>query len=187
MQCKRPHRILYVTRIEEGGVAKVVENLATGLDKDLFEPIVLFRSALETPFKKRLSNKGVKILSLYNAMPSSNISSKEGNLRNRNIGEKLKQTFNSNISNAYFSIKSLKEFIVEQAPEIRLYLKAFRDCKPDLVHTHHGTFVGKAEIAASALTGLPCISHRHGYERFTGFDAAFSRLLAGKIYISNCV
>jgi glycosyltransferase involved in cell wall biosynthesis len=186
MQSISPRRILHVTRIEEGGVARVVEDLVTGFDKDLFEPIVLCKSSVDTPFKRRLSNAGVKILSLYDTIPSK-IDSKEGNLRSRDIGAKLEKKFNSNIADAYFSIKSFKDFIVKQAPEIRLFLKVFRDCKPHLVHTHHNTSMGKAEIVASALSGLSCISHRHGYNKLSAFDIFFSLWIDSNIYISHDV
>jgi glycosyltransferase involved in cell wall biosynthesis len=105
--------------------------------------------------------------------------------KNRKIGERLNASFGNNISNAYFSIKSFKQFILKQIPEAKLFLSAFRAFQPDLIHTHHNTIAGKAEIIASNIAGFPCISHRHGYKKLSTFDILFSKIISANICISQ--
>jgi glycosyltransferase involved in cell wall biosynthesis len=183
MHRKKQRRILHISRIEEGGVAKVLENLVTSYERDEYEPVVLFKSSLESPLKQRLNRKGIKVLSLSNDTASSINSFVEK--KSRKIGERLNASFGNNISNAYYSLKSLKQFFLEQIPEAKLFLSAFRACQPDLIHTHHNTIAGKAEIIASNIAGLPCISHRHGYKKLSTFDILFSKIVSGNIYISH--
>ena len=60
----KPRRILYVTRISKGGVAVVLDQLARGLDKDLYEPVVLFDTPQSSAIRKELVSSDIKTIEL---------------------------------------------------------------------------------------------------------------------------
>ena len=182
----KPRKILYVTRIVDGGVATVIDNLARGLDRNCFEPIVLFDSTRQSTFRRNLSRSNIKTVDL--AEPSQNhVCPSSKGRKNRQIAGKVETLFGKKASGIYFSLKAFFEFSFHQAPKIRLFLKAIRQNKIDLVHTHHNLTLCKPELIAARIAGTPLVSHRHGYTNLTAFDIFFARFVDSTIYISNDV
>ena len=60
----KPRRILYVTRISKGGVAVVLEQLVRGLDKNLYEPVVVFDTPQSSTIRKDLVSSEIKTIEL---------------------------------------------------------------------------------------------------------------------------
>ena len=60
----KPRRILYITRISKGGVAVVLDQLARGLDKDLYEPVVVFDTPQSSTIRKELASSDIKTIEL---------------------------------------------------------------------------------------------------------------------------
>ncbi|MBW2740235.1 MAG: glycosyltransferase family 4 protein [Deltaproteobacteria bacterium] len=180
----KPRRILYVTRVVEGGLAIVVDQLARGLDRDRYEPVVLFDTARQSIIRKGLSESDIKTIDLKKC-EEEQASASPLPRKNRDIGGRVETCFGKRAHRFYFSLKAFREFLLQQAPRIALFVRTIKENDIDLVHTHHSLKIGKPEIIASWLTGVPCISHRHGYSNVTHFDKFFARFLDSVIYVSR--
>jgi len=180
----KPRRILYVTRIVEGGVAVVVDRLARGLDRDRYEPIVLFDTHKQSHIREKLSESDIKTINLTK-LTGEHVSDKPKPGRNKDIGAHLKAHFGERASQVYFSMKSAYKFMLWQMPKVSSFIKIIRENEIDLIHTHSELIHGKPEILAAWITGVPCISHNHGYFKLTHFDKTFARFVDSFIYISR--
>ena len=182
----KPRRILYIARISKGGVAVVMDQLARGLDKDFYEPVVVFDTPQSSTIRKELTCSSIKTIELVACrdLNQSKLIRKVDN--NRNFGEFLKADFGERVQNIYFALKSGYLFFRE-VPRIKMFLRIIRENKIDLVHTHSDLRRGKPEIVAARIAGVPCITHRHGYSNYNCFDMLFAKLVDNNIYISNDV
>lgn len=180
----KPRRILYVTQAIEGGVAVVVDQLARGLDRDRYEPIVLFDTHKQSHIREKLSESDIKTIDLTK-LTGEHVSDKPKLGRNKDIGVHLKACFGERARQVYFSMKSAYKFMLQQAPRIRSFMNVIRENGIELVHTHNELTHGKPEILAARLTGVRCISHNHGYPELTHFDKTFARFVDSFIYISR--
>lgn len=182
----KPRRILYVTQVVEGGVEAVVDRLARGLDRDRYEPVVLFDTTRQSIIRKGLSESDIRTIDLKKCeevqAPTSPVPRK-----NRNIGGRIEACFGKRAREFYFSLKAFRKFLLCQAPRIKLFVQAIRENKIDLIHTHNDLPRGKSEIIAARITGVPCISHNHGYPKMTLFDIFFARFVDTFIFISKDV
>jgi len=182
----KPRRILYVTLAADGGQAAVVERLAKGLDRDRYEPVVLFDTAKQSFIRDRLSESNIKTIDLRkNEDEQVSIGPKAS--KNRDVGSKVEAFLGKKARHFYFSLKALREFVLRQAPKISLLVKIIRENNIDLVHTHQSIVHGKPEIIAARIVGVPCISHRHGYSKLTHFDLFFAKFVDAFIYVSRDV
>ena len=175
-----------MTQIVVGGAAVVVDQLARGLDRNRYEPIVLFETARQSNIRESLSKSNIRTIDLRKCSVKQD--SPLANPRtDKGIGRKVETYLGGRARGLYFSLKDFYEFVLRQAPRIRLFLRAIRENKIDLVHTHHNLHFGKPEIIASWIAGVPIVSHFHGYYMFTHFDKMFSRFVDAFIYISKDV
>lgn len=182
----KPRKILYVTRVVEGGAAVVVDQLARGLNRDRYEPIVLFDTTRQSNIREGLSNSEIKTIDLR--MCKKEQASTSPLLRkNRDIGGRVEACFGKRACEFYFSLKAFRKFLLCQAPRIKLFVQAIRENKIDLIHTHSDLPGGKSEIIAARITGVPCISHNHGYPEMSLFDIFFARFVDTFIFISKDV
>jgi len=182
----KPRRILYVTRVVEGGLAIVVDHLARGLDRDRYEPVVLFDTAKQSIIRKGLSESDIKTIDLKKCEEERGPTSSP-HPENRNISARIEACFGERACEFYFSLKAFRKFLLCQAPRIKLFVQAIRENKIDLIHTHNDLPGGKSEIIAARITGVPCISHNHGYPKMTLFDIFFARFVDTFIFISKDV
>jgi len=180
----KPRRILYITRISKGGVAVVLDQLARGLDRRRYEPIVLFDTNRQSHIRQKLSESDIKTVDLGTFHNQQLFDSPQPKKR-RDIGAKVENHFGKSAANVYFSLKSFYQFLRHEAYKIRLYMRIIRENGIDLVHTHNDLNFGKPEIVAAWITGVPCISHNHAFYKLKYFDKIFSRFVDSFIYISN--
>lgn len=182
----KPRRVLHVSRNVDGGVATVVDHLARGLERDRYEPIVLFDSSKQSHIRKKLFKSDIKTIDL-NKFSVDQTATVSNHRKNKKIGSKVEAYFGKRSQQFYFSLKYFCKFMLWQVPRIKLFLRTIRENEIALVHTHHGLRIGKPEIIAARLAGVPCVSHCHGYQHLTHFDMIFSRFVASFIYISRDV
>jgi len=180
----KPRRILYITRISKGGVAVVLDQLARGLDRRRYEPIVLFDTNRQSHIRQKLFESDIKTIDL-GTFHNQQLFDSPQPIKSRNMGDRVENLFGKKACNTYFSLKSFYQFLCHDVPKIRLFLRIIRENGIDLVHTHNDLHRGKAEIVAAWITGVPCISHNHAFHKLTYFDKMFSRFIDSFIYISN--
>ena len=182
----KTRRILYVTRLVRGGVEVVLEQLAKGLDRNQYEPVVLIDTSIHSDFRERLSNAYIEIIELKKY--SENQTIKEPVIRKKkDIGERIEAALGRKVFQVYFSLRTLFDFFLKDLPQVKSYVKAIRENRIDLVHTHHDLRLSKPEVIASKICNVPCVGHRHAYLHYSYFDRVFIRFLKAVVYISKDV
>jgi glycosyltransferase involved in cell wall biosynthesis len=182
----KPRRVLHVTRVLNYGGATVVDRLTRALDKKLFEPIIAFDTHEQSNIRKNLSNSKIKTIDLKKPIDHPDIADSKPH-KSWNVSEFLESYFNMRARNAYLSLKNVRNFLFQQAPRIKIFLKLIKDNRIDIVHTHSDLYHGKPELCAARICGIPCILHAHGYSKFTPFEKFFDRFVDRFIFISNDV
>jgi glycosyltransferase involved in cell wall biosynthesis len=182
----KPIKILYVVRTVTGGVASVVEHMITSLDRKRFEPIVLFDTDRQSSFLRRMEVSGIKTVTLCSGTFFS-LQHGEPQQKNRNIGRNIEANLGKKVSEYYFSLKAFKMFITRDFQKIKSIVRLIRDYEIDIVHTHNSFIHSKPEVIASRITGVKCISHRHGYSTYCRFDRFFDLFVHRYVYISEDV
>jgi glycosyltransferase involved in cell wall biosynthesis len=180
----KTRRVLHVSRNINYGCGNVVDQLTRALDRKRYEPIIAFDTHELTSLRKKLYESGIKIVDLKKPFDSSAIKSTT-TVKSKTISEFLSSKFNTKAANVYLSLKGARKFALHQAPRIRSFLKLIRDHQIDLVHTHSNLNHGKPEIIAARVSGIPCVSHVHGYIEPTWFEKSFLIFVNAFIYISN--
>jgi glycosyltransferase involved in cell wall biosynthesis len=180
----RPYKVLHITRVAHGGVAVVVDQLARGLNRDSYEPLVLFDTPLHSNIRKKLFESDIKTIDLMRCWDTQG--SESHNLRrNRKVGRWVEIHFGKRACQSYLFLKSLCELLIWQLPKIRLLIRTFRENDIDLVHTHNHFSDAKEEIIAARITRIPCIAHSHSYPNLNYFDKLLTRFVSAFIYISK--
>ena len=180
----KPRRVLYIVRAVDGGAAVVAHQLARGLDKERYEPAVFFANNRRSHMRQMLVESDIKTIQLCTTRPEQRHYSNNSG-KNRNVAGWLETRFSKGASQVYVSLKSFYEFLRNQAPKAMLFVRTIRENGIDLVHTHSDLNNAKSEIIASWMTGVPCVSHVHGYIELSHFDNFFSRFVDAFIYIST--
>lgn len=182
----KSRKVLHILRGVEGGVPVVVHQIASHYESKRYEPIILFDTTKQSQIRKNLSESCFKTIEFKMASNKIAIDQTQSGKR-RNIGAWLKSCFGKRAAEAYFSLKASYEFMMRDAPKINLFVKAIRENGVNLIHTHSSICHCKAEIIAARITGVPCISHNHGYPKLTNFDKFFFRFVDMIIHISKDV
>ncbi len=177
---------MHITRAVKGGVAVVVDQLARGLNRNRYEPLVLFETQIQSDIRKRLHESDVKTIDLKLCL-GNQVYSFPKPRRSLNISGRLEKQIGNRAKRFYLSLKHLQKFLVRQVPRIKPFIRAFRENRVDLVHTHSNLYSGKPEIIAAWMLSIPCVCHNHGYLNLTHFDRLFSHLVNKFIYISKDV
>jgi len=183
----KPRRILYVTRISKGGVAVVMDHLVRGLDKELYESVVVFDTPQSSTIRKKLVSSDIKTIELMECRDLQHGKKKCEVPKKRSIGALLETYLGEKVRDIYVALKSGFSFFFRDIPRVKLFLRIIRENKIDLVHTHSDLRHGKPEIVAARMVGVPCVTHHHGYSDYTHFDTLFAGLVNTNIYISNDV
>lgn len=165
----KPRRVLHVLRSVEGGEPAVVDQLTNLLDRRRYEGIILFDTYHQSEIRKKLLQSDIKTI-VFKKCFDSRTSSLPKSRKNRNISKRLEAHFGREAGRIYLSLKAFSTFLNKQAPGIFPYIRAIRENRIDLVHTHSNLSQGKPEIIAAWLSGIPRVSHNHEYRVFYYFD-----------------
>ena len=165
----------------------VLDQLARGLNKDLYETVVLFDTAQSSTIRKELVSSDIKTIELVKCRDLEHGKKKSKVTGKKSIATWLKSHFGQGICDIYIALKSTSFFFSREIPRIKLFLSIVRKNKIDIVHTHSDLCRGKPEIVAAKIAGIPCITHHHGYANYNLFDKLFAGLVHTNIYISKSV
>ncbi|HID63265.1 MAG TPA: glycosyltransferase family 1 protein [Anaerolineae bacterium] len=182
VQCK----ILYVAKTARGGAAFSLYHLASGLDRRLYEPVVLFYTQEHPHIGEKLTKAGIKVLTLEKHRPQSPPAVVTP-VRRRDIGGWLEVRLGGWAAQTYAFLKAVYLFVRREVFKVRPIIRAIRRNKIDLVHVNTGLRHGKPGIIAARLTQRPCICHVRMFDRLNPFDKLFSRFVDRFIYISEAV
>ncbi|MGC8827389.1 MAG: glycosyltransferase, partial [Anaerolineae bacterium] len=163
-------RILYVEMAHAfGGSIVSLYQLMRGLDKERYEPVVLFYRP--NPFVRRFEEAGAKVLVLGNAAPPAGAGRPAVPASRRH----------PNPLAEYLAI------LRQVGPGTLRLLRIIRQEGIDLVHGNDVLISNREAVLAAALAGVPYISHVRAFERLTWFDRRLTRWVHTCIYISRAI
>lgn len=165
-------KILFISEPGEGGAVISLYCTLCGLDKNRFEPIVLFYK--NNIYIDLFAEQSEKVFILENIAP---------NLVDRGTkARKLNRTKNANIFKRTFFLLSSLWF------DIRLSvqgIKLIKNERIDLIH-HNMAFVREMVLSA-IVTNTPQISHCRHFYKFTSSAKKLSRFINHYFYVSGAI
>lgn len=179
-------KILYVAKTARGGSALSLYHLASGLDRRLYEPVVLFYTQEHPHIGERLTRAGIKVLTLEKHRPQSP-PAVAASVRRRDIGGWLGARLGAWAAQTYAFLKAGYMFVRREVFKVWPIVRAIRQNEIDLVHVNTGLRHGKPGIIAAWLTRTPCVCHVRMFDKLNSFDKLFTRFVDRFIYISEAV
>jgi glycosyltransferase involved in cell wall biosynthesis len=181
----RKKRILYfgVTPGVGGSIINVLYPVVTGLDRDRYEPLVLFYWS--NPYRERFETLGVKTIVFEKPRPRRHptpIAQLQKNRVVRNL-----QQGNGRGKALYHALGSYVR-LSYCIPQILELAKLIKVHDIDLVHIN-GTSTGSSReiVLAAKLMGVPCICYAQGFSEFQAVDRQIARLIDQYVFCSNAV
>jgi glycosyltransferase involved in cell wall biosynthesis len=161
-------RILYVEMAHAfGGSIVSLYQLVRGLDRERYEPVVLFYRP--NPFVRRFEEAGAKVLVLGNTAAGAGRPAAPPRRRRSNpLAEWL-------------------AILRQIGPGTLRLLRVIRQERIHLVHGNDVLISNREAVLAAALAGVPYISHVRAFERLTWFDRRLTRWVHTCIYISRAI
>lgn len=164
-------RILYVEMAHAfGGSIVSLYQLLRGLDRERYEPVVLFYRP--NPFVRRFEEAGAKVLVLKNAPALAAGTGRPAASAPRRRANPLAEWL---------------AVLRQVGPGTLRLLRVIRQEGIDLVHGNDVLISNREAILAAALAGVPYISHVRAFERLTWFDRWLARRAHTCIYISRAI
>jgi glycosyltransferase involved in cell wall biosynthesis len=180
-------KVLYVAPTARGGSAVVLYDLITGLDREQYEPVVLFYVQDQPGIGDKLVESGVKVIALKTQSQTSRSPSTEQTTTNRNIADWLKSHVGRVAGEIYTLAKAGYQFIRWETPKIWPIVRVIRENEIELVHINTGLRHGKPAILAAWLTRTPCLCHIHMFADLNYLDRLLARWVNLFIYISRAI
>ena len=178
-------KILYITRVTKGGVAVVLDQLAQRLDRDQFEPVVLFDTGQPSDIRNKIDRSRIQTIHLRPVSHEPESLLPPPSEKHPSVSDRIEALLGKRALGIYLSLKSLVEFLRRQAPRILCFYRIIRRNGIHLVHAHSDIGQARAEIVAAWLARVPCVCHMHSHAEPTGFDLVIARLASSFVFISN--
>ncbi len=164
-------RVLYVEMAHAfGGSIVSLYQLVRGLDRERYEPVVLFYRP--NPFVRRFEEAGARVLVLGSASAPA-----------PSAGRLAAPALRRHVNPLAEYLAILRQI----GPGTLRLLRVIRQEDIDLVHGNDVLISNREAILAAALAGVPYISHVRAFERLTGFDRWLTRRVHACIYISRAI
>jgi glycosyltransferase involved in cell wall biosynthesis len=182
-------RTLYVeTAASVGGSVISLYELVRGLDRSLYEPVVLFHEP--NPCRERFRALGVNVITL-NERPSAGASAdvthpneEEGS--QRDIAVSLSR-YGKWLGKTYRTLKDVYLLVGRDWPLARRLARVVRDERIDVVHHNNTLRGGRATVLAARLAGVPLVCHVRMLYSLSPVERRLARLVNAFIYISTAV
>ena len=170
----RRHRILYVQRPTGGGSAASLYELLRGLDREVYEPVVLFH----TPsfYREKFEALGGKVITLTEAALSSPLA---GSQRRMPAGPKNKA--------AYRAVREVYRSLRKDLSIARGVARLIKEEAIDLVHQNNGVPGSRATVIGARFAKVPQVCHVRFLHNYSYIDRYLARFLDYFIYISQAV
>jgi glycosyltransferase involved in cell wall biosynthesis len=171
-------RILYVEKPPfVGGSITGLFELVRGLDRDRFEPIVLFHRP--NPFRERFREIGVRVETLSEAMPT--VAREQ-----RDIAASLGR-ISPHASQGYRWFKDLYRFGRRDLPLARRVARLIRAWEIDLVHHNNCLRSDRATVLAARLADVPQVVHVRSLLPFGMVERTLAQSVNAFVYMSRAV
>jgi glycosyltransferase involved in cell wall biosynthesis len=171
-------RILYVEKPPfVGGSITGLFELVRGLDRDRFEPVVLFHGP--NPFRERFREIGVQVETLSEAMPAAQRSQRDIAASMGRISRRASQ--------GYRLLKDLYRFTKRDLPVAQRVARLIRTWEIDLVHHNNCLRSDRATVLAARLAGVPQVVHVRSLLPFGMVERTLARSVNAFVYMSRAV
>ena len=179
MTPNRRHRVLYIQKPTGGGSMVSLYELVRGLDKNIFEPIVIFYTS--SSYQKQFEDLGVRVDIL-----NEGSSVKGPPISKRNLPERLGH-FSRWLARLYRELRRIFMLIRWGWPQVKGLTEFIRKEGIDLVH-HNNSLVANCEsVLATWMAGVPQICHIRDLDFLILIDKWLIRWVNQFIYISGAV
>ena len=177
-------RVLYVdTAPTAGGSVVSLFELLKGLDRSLYEPVVL--AYTPHPYVERFRSLGVDVI-VWNAYGAED--HRPGWIREARASA-LAQGLKTHSwgSSIYHGLGFALLLLRRMWPRARALKQIIRQKGIDLVHTNIRVGHDREGIIAARMAGIPCVCHIRDFEQLNWFDRKLAGSVAAFIYISRAV
>jgi glycosyltransferase involved in cell wall biosynthesis len=175
-------RILFVQKPPGGGSATGLYDLVAGIDKSLFEPVILFYEP--NFYSDRFKKLGVEVLHLNK---TGNTAPATGAKRNILTGTGLSGL------GLYRSTKKIYRILIKELPVAWRISRIIKAHNIDIVHHNNDLSLNRPSVIAAAIARKPQISHvrwltDYSSDRISYFlDRNTSRFVDFFIYMSKAI
>jgi glycosyltransferase involved in cell wall biosynthesis len=175
-------RILFVQKPPGGGSATGLYDLVAGINKSLFEPVILFYE--HNYYSDRFKELGVEVLHLNK---SGNTTPATGMKRNILTGTGLSSL------NVYRSTKKIYRILFNELPVAWRISRIIKAKDIDIIHHNNDLSLNRPSVIAAAIARKPQISHVRWLTDYSSDKIAYfldrntSRFVDFFIYMSKAI
>jgi glycosyltransferase involved in cell wall biosynthesis len=158
------HRILYVENVNGvGGSIVSIHRLVQALDRQRYEPIILFHRP--NAYESRFHDLGITVVVLdHKAAAAAKCAA-----RPRDIAGSLSH-YHPGLAHTYRWLKSIYLFGRQTLPQAWQIRRVIETHSIDLVHLNNRVGDNRSGILAAWLTHKPCVCHLRDFDRPTWLD-----------------
>jgi len=181
----RKKHVLYfeITPGVGGSIINVLYPVVTCLNRDLYEPLVLFY--WPNPYHKRFEASGIKTVIFEKPRARRHVAP-IARLQANKVVRKLQQS-KGRSSTLYHALGSYLRlsYCIPQIIRLAKFIKAH---DIDLVHINGASIgPGREIILAARWVGVPCLCYVQGFDEFQAVDWQIARLVGQFVFCSNAI
>ena len=176
----KKQRILFVERPPfVGGSITGLFELVRGIDREKYEPVMLFHGP--NPYREKFRELGFQVETLSEELPSL-----ESTVQKRDIAAALRK-FSGQLANGYLIAKELYLKEKRDRPLAKRIAGMIKRLEIDLVHNNNSLPGNRATIMAAQMAGVPQLSHVRMLHTFSFIERRLARSVDGFIFMSTAI
>ena len=180
MKNKKRYRILYVQKSQNGGSTLSLYELLRGLDRRIFNPVVLFHRP--NSYDEMFKALGVKTIVMYNITPR-NVSLKNSK---RDIAKSLK-SYSAYLSLIYRNMRQIYLFLKNDLAAIHVISKILKTEHIDIVRHNNSLPKNRSAVIAARMNKIPQVCHVRMFHDLSIVEKVIAKWIHSFIYISNAI
>lgn len=175
-------RIAYIAHYTGGGSALSLQALLNHLNREQFEPVVLFHRVKNPSLVEELAASGIEVRVLTSPLPTAGIErgSPLTGLRQW-VGR------DGRLTSLRLLSRSVRNVIRYDRRWLRPLDRALRELAPHIVHCNNGLSRHRADLWLCHRLGIPTICHVRNFERLSALEQLTARWVWRFVYISEAV
>jgi glycosyltransferase involved in cell wall biosynthesis len=178
----KTYKILYFQKPNLGGTVTGLHDLISGIDKNMFEPVLLFFN--QNPYKEKFEKLGIKVITLNECVLSNNLTHKLTN--KRDIAAYLRK-YRNTLAEGYKNTKEFYNFFKNDLITAFRIVRIIRTEKIDILHNNNNLPGDRAAVLAGFISHIPQICHIRTLRELLFIDKILSRKVNNFIYMSKAI
>lgn len=175
-------RVLYIEQASGvGGSVISLYRLVRALNREWYEPIVLFQRPNELAARFRALDVEVLVL---DETAADNTAVNTPAPHKRDIAAWLRR-YSSSAAQGYSEVRAVAHFLGNELPEALRISRIIRDWRIDLVHLNNQPNSNHSGLVAAWLNRLPCVCHVRDYNPPSALDRWLTRRIDYLAFISR--